>query len=327
MKEFKVNEYITLKLEDGETNIYVKGKLFDQCKYVLLRNTSSGLENTLESVESVDELAEQMDHSLEERLDHSLEEDKIESINIPLETIFWVHCSNLQVWAENDYDTRLIHSNLAFPLLKRLSKLGDPIAKSIFRKEIIKRLESGYENTIEFLIQDNYHKYLTKEQYAYSILDEDAEILLEIEAILGIELQYSAKYPKEKEFTVKNRRIIGLDLSFCELKNIPISVRKLTNLRAIKMVGNKLHELPNWLNELKNLEWIDLGINKIQKIPEFIKDLNKLEYLDLSDNEIQDIPNSMMELKNLKTLNIENNRLSKIPDFIKRLPKMEEIII
>jgi len=29
-KEFKVNEYITLKFEDGYTNIYVKGEFFNQ---------------------------------------------------------------------------------------------------------------------------------------------------------------------------------------------------------------------------------------------------------------------------------------------------------
>ncbi len=36
MKEFKVNEYITLKLEGIKTNIYVKGQLFNQCKFLLL---------------------------------------------------------------------------------------------------------------------------------------------------------------------------------------------------------------------------------------------------------------------------------------------------
>jgi len=29
MKEFIVNEYVTLKLEDGKTNIYVKGQFLD----------------------------------------------------------------------------------------------------------------------------------------------------------------------------------------------------------------------------------------------------------------------------------------------------------
>lgn len=36
MKEFKVNETIILKLENRKTNLYVKGELFRQCKFLLL---------------------------------------------------------------------------------------------------------------------------------------------------------------------------------------------------------------------------------------------------------------------------------------------------
>jgi len=37
MHEFKVNEYIRLKLEEVETNIYVNGELFNQYKHILTR--------------------------------------------------------------------------------------------------------------------------------------------------------------------------------------------------------------------------------------------------------------------------------------------------
>ncbi|KKM08312.1 hypothetical protein LCGC14_1725100, partial [marine sediment metagenome] len=36
MKDFVINKYITLKLEDGKTNIYVNGQIFDQCKFLFL---------------------------------------------------------------------------------------------------------------------------------------------------------------------------------------------------------------------------------------------------------------------------------------------------
>jgi len=36
MQEFRVNNYITLKLESKKVNIYVKGELFEQCKFLLL---------------------------------------------------------------------------------------------------------------------------------------------------------------------------------------------------------------------------------------------------------------------------------------------------
>ena len=50
---------------------------------------------------------------------------------------------NLQVWAEMNYDTRILHRNLAFPLLKKLAQVGDPIAKKALKDEIAKRFLSG----------------------------------------------------------------------------------------------------------------------------------------------------------------------------------------
>lgn len=35
MEKFKINEFITLKLENGTINIYVNGQYFNQCMYLL----------------------------------------------------------------------------------------------------------------------------------------------------------------------------------------------------------------------------------------------------------------------------------------------------
>ncbi|GAH27524.1 unnamed protein product, partial [marine sediment metagenome] len=56
---------------------------------------------------------------------------------------FWAHCSNLQTWAEHHYDTRLLHSNISFPLLRRLTEAGDPVAKQFFKDEIAERIKLG----------------------------------------------------------------------------------------------------------------------------------------------------------------------------------------
>lgn len=37
MQEFRVNKFLTLKLEEGKTVIYVDNKPFTQCKYLLLQ--------------------------------------------------------------------------------------------------------------------------------------------------------------------------------------------------------------------------------------------------------------------------------------------------
>jgi len=151
---FEVNEYIVLKLEEGYTNLYVKGELFNQCKFLLFTIPVDEV-RTYDEINSIDEAADILDRSMES-FRYAYE--------ISPEEEFWGHCSNLQVWAENRYDTRLLHSNLAFPLLKALADAGDPQARRAFKEEIAKRLESMYEPVVEFLIDGGYLRYLNKEE-------------------------------------------------------------------------------------------------------------------------------------------------------------------
>ncbi|MHA1343572.1 MAG: hypothetical protein ACTSQG_06280, partial [Promethearchaeota archaeon] len=162
MREFKVNKYITLKLEGEETVIYITGERFIQCKFLLLNIPIKKL-SSFDEIESIDEATDKLDHSLEP---WDGREDKI-----PPEVEFWGHCSNLQVWYEYNYDTRLLHSNLAFPLLKKLTEAGDILAKRVFKEEIAKRVQRGYLPTIRYLFAEGYGKYLTNEEYLQILLD------------------------------------------------------------------------------------------------------------------------------------------------------------
>ena len=94
-------------------------------------------------------------------LNKIFEDDQEVSIT-PLEE-FWGHCSNLQVWVENEYNTRLLHSNIAFSLLKRLGEIGDPIANKVFKEEIIHRIEEGNVNVITYLFEEGYFSYFSKQ--------------------------------------------------------------------------------------------------------------------------------------------------------------------
>lgn len=108
MKEFKVNDYLSLLLINDETVIYVNNERFQQCKYLLLDIPVDKI-SSLDEIESVDEAAEKLDDSLEPI------EGRVDKI--PPEVEFWGHCSNLQVWYEHDYDTRLLHRNLNYSIL------------------------------------------------------------------------------------------------------------------------------------------------------------------------------------------------------------------
>jgi len=155
LREFKINNYLTLKLQNNRTNIYVKGILFNQCKYLLLNIEKDKFQN-YEKIESIDEAAE--------TLDRSLEGTHFNNFDLSPETEFWGHCSNLQAWYENDYDTRLLHRNLAFPLLKALVEAGDTLAKKVFKEEIALRLESGYSSVVRYLVAQGYLNYLSREE-------------------------------------------------------------------------------------------------------------------------------------------------------------------
>ena len=63
---------------------------------------------------------------------------------------------NLQTWAEHNYDTRLLHRNLAFPLLRKLTQAGDPNAKNVFKEEVAKRFLSGNLSVITYLKKERY---------------------------------------------------------------------------------------------------------------------------------------------------------------------------
>ncbi len=143
IKEFKVNKYILLRLEGNNIVLYVNGRRFLNCKRLLINIPIKNI-NKYDGIESIDEASELYNHYLINNKLYKKENGKLYpssySYDIPPETEFWGHCSNIQAWIEHDYDTRIIHSNLAFPLLKELTKAGEPKAKKVFKDEIVSEL-------------------------------------------------------------------------------------------------------------------------------------------------------------------------------------------
>lgn len=193
MKKFKVNDYITLKLKNGETYIYVKEERFLQCKYLLLNIPVDDV-SSFDEIISIDEAEELLDNSLEPEPDERQQSQRKEIISPEVE--FWGHCSNLQVWAEMNYDTRLLHRNIAFPLLKKLVDVGDPIAKKIFRKEIIDRILSGYSSVVEYLVLQDYLKYLPIDIMNYLLNDSKSILFCTILKLL-----------EDHDYKIKNKLI------------------------------------------------------------------------------------------------------------------------
>ncbi|MFO8018758.1 MAG: tetratricopeptide repeat protein [Promethearchaeia archaeon] len=182
IQTYKVNEFLTLKLINKRTYIYVDDRLFLQCKYLLLNIPLN--KNKSRAIDSIDEAAERLDNTLEKPFLF-----KNEPITPEME--FWGHCSNLDAWAKYDYDTRILHRNLAFPLLRKLTEAGDPKARKIFKEEVAKRLLSEQLSVITYLINEGYLEYFNK---------EELETILETNSKENVWTLLGIAYTRERKF-------------------------------------------------------------------------------------------------------------------------------
>lgn len=135
IKEQKINKYITLKLESLTpitiTTLYVNGERFRTCMNLILEIPIKGIKE----YNSIDDYVDKYGNK---------------TIMMDPEQEFIGHCSNIQAWVENDYNTEILHRNIAFPLLKKLAEF-DPIAKIRYKEEIAYRWQNGNKQVRTFL--------------------------------------------------------------------------------------------------------------------------------------------------------------------------------
>ncbi|MFX1376813.1 MAG: leucine-rich repeat domain-containing protein [Promethearchaeota archaeon] len=340
--EFKINDFITLKLENGKTVIYVKDEKFLQCKYLLIEIPKDSLEDFDEFM-SIDDVSEKLDHSLESNIDINQLTPEIE---------FWGHCSNLQTWSENLYDTSLLHSNLAFPLLKKLTDVGDPLAKRVFKDEIGERLANPYTNVAYYLIQENYLEYFNREEIKLlmEILFEQIEDrfkkkhssnldIVEIETLLSIiktnlissniflinPLKSVDKINKETHlgFIFEQYKVISLCLNRCGLITLPFSIGNFKNLEELYLTENRLNSLPESIGNLTNLKLLNLSDNHLIRLPDEIGNLSNLKELHLNHNILQILPETIHKLSKLEIISIWGNQLKTLPKCMHQLESLK----
>lgn len=124
MQEFEVNDYLKVKLENGETNIYVKDQLFRQCKFLLLDIPVDKI-SSFEEIESIDEATERLDRTLE----------KIDDKLIPSDVEFWGFLLNYQ-----DSGGNLLKK------IKRYCSVRKPLRdhRSRYRPKKIRKIEDRF---------------------------------------------------------------------------------------------------------------------------------------------------------------------------------------
>jgi hypothetical protein len=334
VKEFTVNDFIKLRLESDRTNIYVKNKIFTQCMYLLLNIPVDNIRK-YDDIDSIDEAAE--------NLDRSMEGGGRGLYHIDPEEEFMGHCSNMQAWAENDYDTRILHRNLAFPLLKRLSDVGDLLAKNRIKEEIILRYASGHETVMTFLADNGYLKYLSRDELEY-LLDDNKLPLISTLARNSIDIKLSLEMGTVNPQFMRLVREISRYIGF---HNIPFIVSHLnedlsekSQEMLVKFIyanfrNQKDFPLIEFLNS--NIKYFqDIDMNSItydEKIIGFlggsilnlrekgVKNVNdiklpedeyvKIEEIDLSHNLINHL-DGIQRFSNIRRLKLNNNKIYNI---------------
>ena len=312
---FIINELITLKLEGGRTNIYVKDQLFNQCKYLLL-NINTKRAGDYDDINSIDEAIE--------RLDRSLEGSGGSRFDITPETEFWAHCSNIQAWAENDYDTRILHRNLAFPLLRKLAMLGDLKANKVYKEEVAMRLESGYPSVIAFLSYGGYLTVIDDEEFKTIV--ETSNMLENIIGYLSVSSIGSNNHVRsiiQKAERITGKFVAEKMISFLKSNDLR-TYRGLSRMGYFSTMSRKmklellsdpesvLHEFlvevngkEYFLSHDLSLKLMKKGIKDMREI-KGIRRLKQMRTLDLRHNFITDI-HGLENCINLKKLKLKGN--------------------
>lgn len=342
-KEFRINQHLSLKLEGSRTYIYVDNRRFHQCMYLLLNLDANKIEQ-YDEIKSIDEAAIKLNRRMERN--HRI---------IPPETEFWGHCSNIQAWADNDYDTRILHRNLAFPLLKALADAGDITARRKFKEEIAIRYATGHPTVVRFLTQNGYLHYLSEEEFEAMLFDVDFPSIDEFSRKITENLtNHDDKKCIKQASLVTSNFLNRFRLSYKYLvlikamEKIPLESRQ----TYVEIVYNKYKRygsfpLLKFLEKAK-ITFHDLdfnvfkyndrligilqdnklilpnkSINNITKIKGLDDCYDKIEVLDLSFNRISKIE-GLNHLENLKKLSLKNNLIDEIKG-IEELNNLEHL--
>lgn len=144
------------------------------------------------------------------------------------------------------------------------------------------------------------------------------------------------------------RALTHLDLSDCDLTDLPSSVGsiltleelilddnklvslppdciRLTKLRVVSLVTNCLTHIPEVFENATNLETINMSENSINSIATEFEGCSSLETLDLSSNKLQRFPLKLEKLSSLRHLRLRDNKISYLPGDVGELKQLVEL--
>lgn len=341
LRRFVLNEHLDVVLDgDGRTLILLDGEEYDMCKRLVL-NIPLDDAPAYKDVKSIDDAA-QRHATLYKGRGY---EPGTQDVLITPEEEFQGHCSNLQAWVEHDYDTRLLHSNLSFNLLRGLAEAGDEKAARVLETEIVDRARNASRTTAMAILFTFADKSLSPEVFHAFAENPDPQVrILIANDAINPKLPADVLTRLAGDENVFVRRAIAnrIDIPDDALARlfqdddalVQISISKYAErVKEVEIAyrGTILAMVPSFavrldlsrkgiesiaeiegLDKLVNLKTLILADNKITKINGFdSKNLTTLQSLSLSHNRITKIKD-LDDLVNLTELAISKNQLSKI---------------
>ena len=108
-----------------------------------------------------------------------------------------------------------------------------------------------------------------------------------------------------------------LNVDFNELRTLPASLGKITDLVVVYAAFNRIASIDGMLQENMGIVRLDLSTNNLVDFPN-IK-MRHLEMIALGNNSLTVLPDKLFESPFLVALNAEGNRLTSLPPKISRV--------
>jgi len=261
-------------------------------------------------------------------------------------------------------ETKLMQTNLAFPLLKKLYEIGDEKSKKVVKEEITTRLLSESESAVKYIANRKYLDYFTHEEltmifsefshtklshlitesrlltYFISVLylfDSESDILKNIQVLDLNQDNYDSEYYRMYKSSRNTRVYIPpsidkltslkrLTIKDIRITFLPESIGNLQSLTSIELSEMlELESLPNSIENLPNLQSLTITRSSGVELPESFGNLKSLQTLDLRNNKLRELPESFGNLKSLQTLDLRYNNLTKLPESFGNLQSLQEL--
>ena len=344
-KEFDVNKNLKLKLISNKTTFYINNKKFLTSSLLYLQVPHKDIKNLSDLLTKYP--PEVLAEKFKSLFDDGEYENNMSGL-VSAEEEFKLTCLNLQLWAENIYDYRLLHPELAVPLIKELVYAGDPIAKNVIKKVLTNIFTFGLPKFIRYLAEpiydnkrgnewQNHMSILTQTDLMDGLLNPlEATTMKEIITFTETEHRvlyegwwdddFLRRYIQQYHFLVENNSVVSMDMELNQRHpSIPDSIENLKSLNSLRIIVNGSFDSIDFNRPIESLESLKLYIWGDVKVPNKFHLFPNLRFLTIrfiEGGSFKDQPTTLGSLKILRSFSLDGIILKEFPRYLLNLKRL-----